>query len=289
MATAEDIIRIAEGEVGYYAPDDPEPGSKYGRWMAELTGEEWLAGPSTVVWWCDIGASWVFAQAGMACPGFPSYNVPNTIADAKAAGIVLDDKTQAQRGDVVTYDWGGDGSGDHIGFVRYNQGSYLDTVEFNTSGTDWGSQGAGNGVHNRTRAWGTVLAIIRPPYDTPAATDDTTTTETDTSNSIEPDGWWGTQTTTALQRIHGTTQDGIVSGQVTANNQYVPRAGSGWDWGAGTGSQLVTAMQTRVGATADGLWGHDTSVAWQGFLGVTQDGYFGADSVSTLQTWINQQ
>ena len=39
MASSEDILKIAAGEIGYYAPDDPEPGSKYGRWMAELTGE----------------------------------------------------------------------------------------------------------------------------------------------------------------------------------------------------------------------------------------------------------
>lgn len=49
MATAEDVMRVAFGELGYYAPDDPERGSKYGRWMAEITGEDWLAGPSSEI------------------------------------------------------------------------------------------------------------------------------------------------------------------------------------------------------------------------------------------------
>ena len=29
--TAKSVIDIAYGELGYYAPDDPNPGSKYGR------------------------------------------------------------------------------------------------------------------------------------------------------------------------------------------------------------------------------------------------------------------
>lgn len=39
MGTPNDVLRIAVGEIGYYAPDDPQPGSKYGRWMADVTGE----------------------------------------------------------------------------------------------------------------------------------------------------------------------------------------------------------------------------------------------------------
>ena len=52
MATVEDVLNIARGELGYYAPDDPEPGSKYGRWMADVTGEDWLRGPYRDISWC---------------------------------------------------------------------------------------------------------------------------------------------------------------------------------------------------------------------------------------------
>ena len=74
MATANDVLDIARGEIGYKALEDPEPGSKYGRWMAEVTGEDWLAGPSTSIWWCCMYASWVLDRAGQECRGFPSYN-----------------------------------------------------------------------------------------------------------------------------------------------------------------------------------------------------------------------
>lgn len=90
MGTPNDVLRIAAGEIGYYAPDDPQPGSKYGRWMADVTGESWLAGPSTEVWWCMIFVSWVFAQAGVDFPGSPSYNTDSTLAAARKVGRVTD-------------------------------------------------------------------------------------------------------------------------------------------------------------------------------------------------------
>lgn len=49
MATADDVIKVAESQLGYYAPNDPEQGSKYGRWMAKKTGQSWMAGPSTSI------------------------------------------------------------------------------------------------------------------------------------------------------------------------------------------------------------------------------------------------
>ena len=37
MATPNDVLNIAAKEVGYSRWTDPQPGTKYGRWYAELT------------------------------------------------------------------------------------------------------------------------------------------------------------------------------------------------------------------------------------------------------------
>ena len=37
MPSAADVLRIAEAEVGYSRWDDPLPGTKYGRWYAQIT------------------------------------------------------------------------------------------------------------------------------------------------------------------------------------------------------------------------------------------------------------
>lgn len=163
MATASEVLSIAEKEIGYYAPDDPEPGSKYGRWMAKIFDESWLAGPSKDVWWCCMFVSWCLDQAGVEVPGFPSYNTDYSWSKAKSLGV---DVYDARPGDIVIFDWNmGTPATDHIGFVEKRTGEYtIQTIEGNTSGTDWGSQYAGNGVHRRSRNLSLVRYCIRPEY-----------------------------------------------------------------------------------------------------------------------------
>lgn len=155
MANASDVLDIALGEVGYYAPDDPEPGSKYGRWLADLTGEGWLAGPSTEIWWCCMFVSWCLAQAGQGCVGFPSYNTDNTLS--KNPPLVL--REDAEPGDIIIWNWDGNSSTDHIGFVKEHEpGAFgrLITVEGNyRNSVD---------IVDRSDCWELVSAVIRPPY-----------------------------------------------------------------------------------------------------------------------------
>lgn len=108
---------------------------------------------------------------------------------------------------------------------------------------------------------------------------------------VSVDGWWGKNTTTALQRIYGTPVDGIVSNQDPAQKKYLLRADSGsWDFaGKGNGSNLIGAMQRTVGVKDDGFMGKETVKAWQKKLGVTVDGYMGVNTVKALQNWINKQ
>lgn len=155
MATAQDVLRIARGELGYYAPDDPEAGSKYGRWMADLTGEEWLRGPSKDIWWCNMFVSWVLAQAGVETPGYPSYNTDVTLS----AGPALVYREDLMPGDIVIWDWNGDGATDHVGIVEEHTTGTLGqliTIEGNKN----------NAVKrvDRSDVWGYVRACIRPNY-----------------------------------------------------------------------------------------------------------------------------
>lgn len=284
MATPDDVLAIARGEIGYYAPDDPEPGSKYGRWMAEATGEDWLAGPSTSVWWCMIFVSWCFDQAGMQCDFLPSYNTDDCISRAHACGCLLDDVRQAQRGDIVIFNWDWDGATDHVGLVDYNNGANLQTVEGNTSGSAYGSQSAGNGVWPRTRGWESVAAVIRPPYDYGAS-------ETPTGPyRVDVDGWVGKETVTAMQILAGTTVDGIVSGQYEAWAENLYRLiAVDYDGGSGE-SELARWMQERSGnPTVDGILGEESVKCWQRYIGVEADGYFGPDTATATQRWVNEQ
>jgi hypothetical protein len=166
MASACDVLHVAAAEVGYYAPDDPEPGSKYGRWLAEKWDEDWLAGSSREIAWCCLFVSWCLDQAGQECTGFPSYNTDLVLGK----GPNLVDARDCQPGDIMIWDWNGDGATDHIGFINYvnhdgSQPGYVQTVE--------GNHYNRVDVVDRSDCWGVLAAIIRPPYNAGLPTDST--------------------------------------------------------------------------------------------------------------------
>lgn len=101
---------------------------------------------------------------------------------------------------------------------------------------------------------------------------------------LQIDGWWGTATTRALQALLGTPVDGIISSQEAANRDYVPAAGTGWEWSSNPdGSQAIAALQAHLAVPVDGIIGPQTITALQGRLAVPADGYAGMATVAALQ------
>ena len=87
----------------------------------------------------------------------------------------------------------------------------------------------------------------------------------------------------------GTTVDGIISGQVRPDGRTWGRPAlvdSCVRYGGG-GSNLIRAVQHRLGLTADGLFGPATIRALQKHLGFAQDSWFGPGTARALQTRLN--
>lgn len=155
MAQATDVLRIAANEIGYSEQGDKSTGTKYGRWYAERMNSSYFAQEG--VPWCAMFTSWVFDKANQSAPGLPAASCSVIRNAAKNTKYHIQDKKQAIAGDIVLFDWDGNGGPDHVGIVELNKGSYIQTIEGNT----------GNGeVLRRTRNWSTVYMIIRPEYDT---------------------------------------------------------------------------------------------------------------------------
>ena len=107
MSGPADVLYHAAKRIGYYAPDDPEPGSEAGRYWARKTGQAWLAGPSESIWWCMLFVSMCFDEAGQidAIGGF-SYNTDVTLAHIRAhPDAYFVSVAEAEPGDVVIFDW----------------------------------------------------------------------------------------------------------------------------------------------------------------------------------------
>lgn len=106
---------------------------------------------------------------------------------------------------------------------------------------------------------------------------------------LEIDGYWGSATIKACQEALGTTIDGVVSGQNYRDmNSIGGRPTGAWQLGSG-GSQMVKALQNKVGSTADGYFGPNTCRALQRYLGTTSDGVISKPSqmVKELQRRLN--
>lgn len=292
MATANDVLRIAAGEVGYSRWNDPQTGTKYGRWLAQKTGSSYFG--MNGVPYCAMFVAWVLDQAGQGVPAMPTASVPSFVRGAGA--IKLGNKRDARAGDVVVFDWANvSGPSDHIGFVEVNKGSYIQTIEGNTSAGSSGSQGNGGGVYRRTRDWSVVQAVYRPVYDGSAPTPTPTP-----SGNLEVDGYIGVASTKEWQRQLGTTVDGVISGQGKWNKDYIYRLTS-VTW-TGEGSMMVVKLQQflvnrgySVGSDgADGLMGKSTVLAIQrwmrdkcGYKKHAIDGVLGPDTAANIQNALN--
>ena len=105
------------------------------------------------------------------------------------------------------------------------------------------------------------------------------------------DGNWGPATTRRTQQCLGTVVDGIVSNQPISNKQYLYSAHtSTWQFktsGYSQGSEMVRALQCRIGAEADGWFGRESVLKLQAFLGVTQDASMGPVTVRAWQRYLN--
>lgn len=280
MSKIDDVLSHAAYRIGYYAPDDPEPGSEAGRWLAKKMGQPWLAGPSESVWWCMCFVSMCFDMAGEidAIGGF-SYNTD--VTKNRMEKVSIED---AQRGDVVLFDWDRDGLTDHVGIVEANLGDgWLQTIEGNTSPSNAGSQSAGNGVYRRQRSWG-IDCVLRPAWS------DEESEESSEGTNAMNDAWWGRATTYALQASLNTPADGIISDQDIYFADDITRAGTGWEFDDDPdyGSEVIYALQEKLGVEADGFFGPDTISALQQHLkdrghDLEVDGVAGYRTVECLQ------
>lgn len=281
MARAEDVLAVARGEIGYCRWDDPEPGTKYGRWYARDHGAYF--GTSGVAF-CAMFVSWVLDRAGVPCPGFPGAYCPWIVDAVRGRSHP---SREARPGDVVLFDWGRDGVSDHVGIVERNEGGHLVTIEGNT--TIGGRTGC---VGRRSRQHAHVVACATPDYD--GASGDAGGT------SIDVDGDLGPRTARAMQLVFCGRDfgDRVISSQPLAVRPLWPSDSGGIEWRSpAEGSLTVAAMQRAVGVDDDGVAGPDTTGALQRHLMANgydvgpsgDDGYIGHDSCRALQSYLNDR
>lgn len=141
------MIAIAEKEVGYTETEGNR--TKYGKWFG-FDG----------VPWCGMFVSWVYDRAGKPLGNIGFKNgfagCQTAVAYFKKKGLIV---AQPEPGDIVFFDWNGDGRHDHTGlFVRWIDRETFVTIEGNTS---LANQSNGGQVMKRNRKLNHVI-FARP-------------------------------------------------------------------------------------------------------------------------------
>lgn len=112
---------------------------------------------------------------------------------------------------------------------------------------------------------------------------------------IKVDGQWGKETTIKAQQVFGVTVDGMVSNQYYTSKILNPGLlPTTFEWKmmpSRKGSDLIKAIQKKVGVLQDGFIGPTTIKAMQKWLKTTEDGYVSKPSemVKAFQKWLNLQ
>jgi hypothetical protein len=157
MATATDVVREAESQVGYVEGGGPDGRSgNITKFWADL--DPGLQGQP----WCAAFVRWTDKHAG--APVLPisnPYYCPSIQTYARQHGL-WNPHGAAKKGDYVLFDFEGHGVAEHIGRLRADWDGHSNalTVEGNTSAGNVGSQANGGGVYNRVRPASLILGTV---------------------------------------------------------------------------------------------------------------------------------
>lgn len=144
---AQKIVDVATSQIGVGETPPDSNITKYGKWFL-LQGLPW----------CGIFVSWCYdqAEANLGKIGFRKgfAGCQTAVAHFKKTGEIT---TKPKPGDIVFFDWNGDGRYDHTGiFVRQINELQFESIEGNTSLTN---QSNGGQVMRRTRRNRNVLFV----------------------------------------------------------------------------------------------------------------------------------
>lgn len=122
------IVSVASGEVGY---EGTSTTSKYGDWYGYQGG--WC---TTFVLWCfnKTGTSYGIKLNGVIVPSGGNCNSMISWFKDKGRYHPASENYSPSSGDLVFFDWSGNGSCQHVGIVNYTSGTTVYTIEGNCSG-----------------------------------------------------------------------------------------------------------------------------------------------------------
>ena len=152
MARASDLLALARGELG--VTESPRGSNKV------KYNDAYGGGPKA---WCCVFLWWLFQMADAAVlffGGGKTAYCPTLLNWFKNMGQLV--KGDPEPGDIVFFDFNGNGTSDHVGICESYDGARITTIDGNTGEVNEANGGA---VLRRTRPMTQVCAVARPAYE----------------------------------------------------------------------------------------------------------------------------
>ena len=308
MSEKDTVIEVALNEVGYVekasnsnldSKTENSGSGNYTKYARDLDNISFYNGPKNGYAWCDVFVDWCFYKAFGKERALELLCQPEKSTGAGCGFSMNFYKShnqfysKPQAGDQIFFT---DGTSIyHTGLVYKVDNSKVYTVEGNTSDVSY-VDGNGGKVCKKSYPLGAscIAGYGRPKYDiTTVDVPVEDKKEEQKKHVVDVDGKWGTHTTKKAQEVFGTTVDGIVTDQYKVYKSQNPGLIS-FEWldnPSNYGSELLRAIQKKVGANVDGHIGPETIKKMQAWLGTIQDGYVSnpSDVVRAFQKWLNKQ
>jgi hypothetical protein len=148
------VIELCKASEGY--TEGPNNDTTFGKWFG-LNNQPWCAMAASKMYFdAGILASVANTKKGFAsCDAWLKYLTKNN---------QLVPVGQAQRGDLVFFQFDEDAQPDHVGIVKFHNTKlkYIQVYEGNTSSGKAGSQSNGDGFYLKKRTYTTIMAVARP-------------------------------------------------------------------------------------------------------------------------------
>lgn len=301
--SCEKVIEIALNEVGYLEKEtnkqlnDKKANAGYGNYTKYARDldkiNNFYNGKKNGYAWCDIFVDWCFVQVYGHEKAKEVLCQPDNSAGAGCSSSMqyYKDKKRfyktAKIGDQIFFKRGQEIV--HTGLVYKISETKVYTIEGNTSSASGVVANGGAVVKKSYDLTSTYIAGYGRPKYGKTITDE----KQNSTTKLVVDGLWGKDTTVRAQQVFGTPVDGIISNQPLMYKVENPGLlSSTFEWKFvpnKKGSDLIKAIQKKVGVKQDGFIGPTTIKAMQKWLGTAVDGKVSKPSlmVKAFQKWLN--
>lgn len=150
------LMELCKEDDGYQESGNND--TKFGKWFG-LNNQPW----------CAMSASKKYFDAGMLTSVAPKSKTKGFAScDEWLKYLTKNNQLvpigQAQRGDIVFFQFDDDAQPDHVGIAQFHNKAlkYINCWEGNTSSGKSGSQSNGDGYYLKRRGYSTIMAIARP-------------------------------------------------------------------------------------------------------------------------------